>query len=195
VSGRRPSRLADGVLHLALLGTQLEVGVGGLVGSRGDLWRVLGGGLAFVEPLLAAAVHQLEVLVTVHLEHPEGVGGEPVVVVAVEDDRVAVADAGFAEELFDIGLAEDVATGLILQLAGPVEADGARDVAFVVGVGVDVDLDELNAGVGAVLGDPVGGDEYVLSWHGSMLLSKQNCLISARECCCGVPSLPPVLLN
>ena len=50
--------------------------------------------LAGVElPLLAAAVEQLDVVVAVELEVPVGVGGEPVVVAAVEDDGVVVGDA------------------------------------------------------------------------------------------------------
>ena len=52
-----------------------------------------------------------------------------------------------AQQLLEVGLADDVAADLVLELAGPVEADRAGDVPFVVGVGVDVDLDELDAGV------------------------------------------------
>ena len=56
-------------------------------------------------------------------------------------------------------MADDVAAELVLELGLPVEADGAGDVAGVVGLGVDVDLDEADAGVAEVLLDPVGVDE------------------------------------
>ena len=52
------------------------------------------------------------------------------------------------------------------QLAGPVPADGARDVALLVGGGVDVDLDESHVRVVEVLLGPVGVDEDVVGVAG-----------------------------
>ena len=44
-------------------------------------------------PALAAAVHDQALVVAVELEHPEGVAGPPVVLVAVEHDGRVVGDA------------------------------------------------------------------------------------------------------
>ena len=133
------------------------------------------GQLAGVElPLLAAAVEQLDVLVAVELEVPVGVGGEPVVVAAVEHDGVVVGDAALGEQRLELRLVDEVAADLVLEVGGPVELDGALDVALVVGGGVLVDLDEDDAvGVEVVL-DPLGGDERVLAAHGGVLLVVVN---------------------
>ena len=125
------------------------------------------GQLAGVElPLLAAAVEELDVCVAVELEVPVGVGGEPVVVAAVEDDGVVVGDAALGQQGLEALLVDEVAADRVLEVRGPVELDGALDVALVVGGGVLVDLDEDDAvGVEVVL-DPLGGDERVLAAHG-----------------------------
>ena len=113
----------------------------------------------FIEPLDAAAVHEAHVLVAVNLEQPEAVGGKPIVVVAVEDHRVAGRDACLAQQFFEFLFADDVAADLVLQLALPVETDCARDVARVVGLRVDVDLDQFDPGLAEVLLHPVGVDQ------------------------------------
>ena len=61
--------------------------------------------------------------------------------------------------VLEVLLADDVAADLVLELRLPVEADGAGDVAGVVGLRVHVDLDEPDAGLAQVLLDPVGVDE------------------------------------
>jgi hypothetical protein len=38
-------------------------------------------------------------------------------------------------------------------------------VSIIVGIGVDIDFDELDTGVTAVLGDPICGDENVFGCH------------------------------
>ena len=48
---------------------------------------VRGHRLSFVDPLLAAAIEQAEVLMPEQGEHPQGICGPPVEVVAVEDHR------------------------------------------------------------------------------------------------------------
>ena len=53
-------------------------------------------------PLGASAVHQLEPLVAVEPEKPERPGGEPVVVVTVEDDRRAPRYSRVAQKLPDL---------------------------------------------------------------------------------------------
>ena len=121
-------------------------GAFGRVLVAGRLDRV-GGQRAAVElPLLAAAVEQLDVLVAVELEVPVGVGGEPVVVAAVEDHGVVVGDAAFGQQLRELLLVDEVAPDRVLQVGLPVQLDRAGDVAAVVGAGVLVDLDEDDVG-------------------------------------------------
>jgi hypothetical protein len=123
--------------------------------------------LAPVElPLLAPAVEQLDVRVAVQLELPVGVGGEPVVVAAVQHDGVVVADALLAHQLREVVLVDQVADLGLLQLRGPVQAHGAGDVAAVVGGHVLVHLDEDDRGVLEMGLGPVGVDEHVCATHG-----------------------------
>ena len=116
-------------------------------------------------PLLAATVDQLDVVVAVQLEVPVGVRGEPVVVAAVQDHRVVVADALAGQQLLEAGPVDEVAADGILQVGLPVQLDGARQVAGVVGGGVLVDLDEDQPGGGQVLLGPFGGHEGLLAAH------------------------------
>src|SRR5699024_11572171 len=123
-------------------GADRGVRFAGLRGGGGALGD-LGGQRAGVElPLLAAAVDPLDVLVAVVLEVPVGVGGEPVVVAAVEHHGVVVADALGRQQRGELLPVEEVAAHRILQFGAPVQAHRARDVRGLVGGGVFVDLDE-----------------------------------------------------
>ena len=87
----------------------------------------VGDQLAGVElPLLAAAVEQLDGVVAVELEVPVGVGGEPVVVAAVEHDGVVVADAALGQQRLELLLVHEVAADRVLQVLLPVDPHGAR---------------------------------------------------------------------
>jgi hypothetical protein len=112
------------------------------------------------------------------LQLPVRPGGEPVVVVAVEDDRRIGSDPARREELAEVLPAGDVAADSIGELAGPVPADRARDVALVVGGGVDVDLDEADGRVVEVGPGPVGVDQDVGgvsgNGHGTLLVSGRS---------------------
>src|SRR5690606_20462847 len=108
----------------------------------------------------------LDVLVAVEREVPVGVGREPVVVAAVEDDQVVVGDAARGEERLELLLVEEVTTDLVLEVLGPVELDGALDLALVVGGGVFVDLDQVDAGGVEVVLDQLDGNERVFAAHG-----------------------------
>jgi hypothetical protein len=99
--------------------------------------------------------------VTEQLQLPVRPGGEPVVVVAIEHDRRIGADPRLREELREVLAAGDVAADSVGELARPVPADGARQMALVVGGGVDVDFDEPHLRIVEVLFGPVGGDEGV----------------------------------
>src|SRR3712207_8419766 len=49
------------------------------------------------DPLLPRAVHEQDLLVAVVLQVPVGVGGEPVVAIAVQDDRVVRSEEHTSE--------------------------------------------------------------------------------------------------
>ncbi len=78
-------------------------------------------GRAVELPALAAAVEQLDVGVAVQLEVPVGVGREPVVVAAVQDHRVVVADALVGQQLRELVLVDEVALDGVLQIVFPVQ--------------------------------------------------------------------------
>jgi Predicted hydrolases or acyltransferases (alpha/beta hydrolase superfamily) len=63
----------------------------------------------------------------------------------------------YSTELF----AEDVAADLVLELGLPIETDGAGNVAGVIGFGIDVNFDQLDAWCVKILFDPIGRDEDV----------------------------------
>jgi len=94
------------------------------IGGRRDLCR-FGRKLAvFFEPLFAASVDEANILVAVVFQLPEGVSGEPVVVVAIEKDGGAVGNAGGAEKFFERGLVDQIAADVVLELGLPVPSDG-----------------------------------------------------------------------
>ena len=76
------------------------------------------------------------------VEVPVRVGREPVVAVAVENDRVVVRDAAAAEQLAEVGRAEEVALHLVLEVLLPVEADRAGDVRLGVEGRILIHLDD-----------------------------------------------------
>ena len=90
------------------------------------------------------------------LEKPKAIGGKPIVVIAVKHDRVIRRDSGAAQEFLERFLADDVAADLILELSLPVEANSARDMARIVGLGIHVDLSQFDARFAQVLFHPVG---------------------------------------
>ena len=94
-------------------------------------------------------------------ELPERPGGKPVVVVAVEDDRVVLADAGGAIQFRECAGVDHVTPDAVVQIGLPVPADGVADVALVVGGGVNVHLHDLHLGVGEMFRDPAGADQHL----------------------------------
>src|SRR5437867_1092909 len=84
------------------------------------------------DPLRATAVYEPRVLVTVVLQEPEEPRREPVVVVAVHDDGGVLRGPVPREELLELLLVEEIAHGLLLQVALPVHADRTRRVTLVV---------------------------------------------------------------
>ncbi len=122
----------------------------------------------------------------VQLELPVRPRGEPVVVVAVEDDRRVRCDPAVSQEGAEVLAAGDIAADPVGELAGPVPADGARQVALLVGGRVDIDLDEANARVVEVglrpgridedVGGGVGGGhrESFLEWVAAARPGRSN---------------------
>ena len=114
---------------------------------------------AVVQPVLAAAVEDAHVAQPEQLQLPVRPGGTEVVVVAVQHDRRVRADPALRQQLAQVLLRRDVATDPIGELARPVPADRAAEVALLVGGRVDVDLDEADVRIAEVLLGPVGVDE------------------------------------
>src|SRR6267378_4185867 len=119
-------------------------------------WPLLG------DPLRPSAVHELHVLVPVVLQEPEEPGREPVVVIAVRDDRRRRRHPVLRQQLLELFLVEEIAHGMLLQIGLPVEADRAGHVTLVVGARVDVDLEDSYVAILRMLGEPIGLDEHVL---------------------------------
>src|SRR4029450_12059835 len=116
-------------------------------------------------PLLTTAVEQQRLVVPVELEVPVRVRGKPVVVAAVKDDCVVVADATLRQQLLELLFVDEVAPNWILQILLPIQLDRARDVTTVVCSGVFIDLDKNDALIAGMLGDPISVDEYFLPAH------------------------------
>ena len=168
-------RIAQAGQDVVAEGPQAEVGLGELVAGRGEGRHVDAQGEALVEPVLAPAVEDPDVVVAVQLELPVGPRREPVVVVAVQHDGRVRPDPRLREELAEVLAAGDVAPDPVGQLAGPVPADGARQVALLIGGRVDIDLDEADVRVVEMGERPVAVDEGVLRGvgvvtHGGILL-------------------------
>jgi hypothetical protein len=75
---------------------------------------------------------------------------------------VLVRDAAAAEQLAELGRAEEVALDLVLEVLLPVEPDRAGDVRLGVERGVLVDLDDADRVVAQMVLDPLGLDQDVL---------------------------------
>jgi len=97
--------------------------------------------------------------VAVILQLPEGVGGKPIVVVAVEKNGGVIGNARSAEKILKRGFVDEVAANVVLELGLPVPANSAGDVALVVGGRVNIDFDETEIGRVQVLSDPIRGNE------------------------------------
>ena len=95
----------------------------------------------------------------VRLEVPVGVGGEPVVPVAVEDHCRSVRNAEPRHQLLELLLLDQVALDRILEVVAPVQLDRARDVPLLVERRVLVDLGRHHVLVAQVLREPLGRDE------------------------------------
>src|SRR6185437_7586379 len=87
-------------------------------------------------------------------------GGEPVVVVAIDDDRRIVRDARAGHQLFVFVARDDVALHGVAKLRTPVPRDRARHMALVVCFRIHVDFDNAHIRIIRVVRDPRGRDQY-----------------------------------
>ena len=121
---------------------------------------------ALALPLHAPAVEESHVGVAVEPQVPVGVRGEPVVIAAVDHDRVVAGDAALGHQFAEAFAVDQVADELLLQVGPPVQCDGAGDMSVgVVGRHVLVDLEEDHRVVGQARGGPAGADQNVLATH------------------------------
>jgi hypothetical protein len=97
------------------------------------------------------------------LEDPEGVGGPPVVLVAVEDNRRVVADARPSHQGRELLLVQVVAADGVVQVGHPVDVGRVGDVAGGVEQHVLIRLDDAHlVRPVQVVGDPLRADEHSL---------------------------------
>src|ERR1700688_1613045 len=146
------------------------------VGCGGDFRRLGSQRALLLDPFLATTINEARVLVSIILQLPKSIGGEPIVVVAVEQNRRVVGDAGPAEQMVERLFGDQIPTDVILKLSLPVPADSAGNVALIVSAGVDVDFHQTNFGVVQVLGSPFRRyqDFRVLVFSHVYLLNKEN---------------------
>jgi hypothetical protein len=104
--------------------------------------------------------------------HPQGVGGPPVGLVAVEHDRGVGGDA-LGRHQPGKALAVDVVAGdRVVEVGVPVELDRARDVAGLIQQHVLIRLGHHQVGVLKVLGQPGRGHQALGMGVGTQLLGR-----------------------
>src|SRR5260370_7254931 len=108
------------------------------MGSGSHVCAILGERPFLFEPFLAAAVNEANILVAVVFQLPEGVGGEPVVVVAVEQNGGVVGNAGGTEKFFESGFIDQIAPDVVLELSLPVPANGAAHVPLLLSPAIHI---------------------------------------------------------
>src|ERR1035437_5492515 len=67
-----------------------------MIWTRYDLWHIGCECTLFRDPLLAATIDEPNVPVAVILQLPEGVGGKPIVIVTIEQNRGVIGDPRFS---------------------------------------------------------------------------------------------------
>lgn len=125
-----------------------------------DLLKLRGQRAALSDPFLTATVHQTHVLMPVVLEEPEGVSRPPVRLVAVQHDRVRVADALVRHQFREGRFVDEVPDVLPLQFRMPVEFHGTLDMAGVVKQDVFVHLYQPDSRCAQVVLYPIGAYEH-----------------------------------
>ena len=122
-------------------------------------------------PLRAAAVHDLQVLVAVQFEEPVRICCPPVILVAIEDDRRVVRDAIAAHQLRELLRADEIPHERVLQVRRPINLHSAGDMADLVEQDVLITLNEANARIVEMIGDPLRSKQVHPLRESSLLLS------------------------
>ncbi len=149
-----------------------DLAVAALLGCvlRGRVLRHFGGQLtALVDPLFAAAIHDLGIGMAKELKNPERIRCPPVVLVTIEHNGGIVADALLAHQRFEPLFVQVIAHQRIVKVAHPVDLNCARNMAQVVQQNIFVAFDQPNVRIVEMLGHPVGLDEHL--WPGVGLIS------------------------
>jgi hypothetical protein len=103
----------------------------------------------------------LRIGVAEQLKDPESIGGPPVVLVAVEDDRGLRRDAMTAHQLSKLGRADIVAHQRVVEIIVPVDVDRAGDMAGLVEQDIFVAFGEAYIRVVQMVGQPGGADQHI----------------------------------
>jgi hypothetical protein len=131
-----------------------------VVGGRG-LGGVGADRAALSDPLGPPAVHQAHVPVPEQRAHPQRVGGPPVVLVPVEDQRGVPADPLLRHQPGEPRSVHVVPGHRVVELGVPVQLDRAGNVPGLVEQHVLVGFGHHQAGVVEVVRDPLGGDDHL----------------------------------
>src|SRR5260221_89964 len=159
---QRRSPTGELIFHLAAERADAQIWLTRGVTGGGELGHVLGVLASLGLPLGAAAVHDARVLVPVELEEPVAIGGVPVVLVTIEDDRRVILDAVTAEQRLEVLLIDEVAAHRILHVGMPVQLGRVGNVADgLVEQGIFIGLDNANLWISQVLRHPFGLDQHL----------------------------------
>ena len=127
--------------------------------GRGDERTGSSHGPVLELPRTAAAVEELGPVVAAQLEHPIGMGGEPVVIPAVQHDGAAPAHAAGSQQAREVALGQRVAAIGRVQVRAARPRDGAGDMSSLVLVRVPSHLDHVESVVAEPLRKPRRFDE------------------------------------
>ena len=114
-----------------------------------------------LDPLQPPAVHDLGVGVPEQLQHPEGIGGPPIILIAVENDRRLPGSAHSAHQLVEGGASEIVAPDRVVEVPGPVDFHRAGNVIGAIQKRVFVGFGNANLRILQVFLDPVRGNQDI----------------------------------
>src|SRR5215204_3718105 len=130
--------------------------------SPGKGWHILGHFAPLRFPFYPSTVHNLHIVVSEEPEHPEGVGGPPVVLVTVEDNRRIRGDAQLRHEVGEVLRVQVITHKRIIEVLDPVYLHGVGYMTYVIEEHVLIRFDYADVlRVVQVLCDPLGTDEGV----------------------------------
>ena len=90
----------------------------------------------------------------VQFQLPQGPSGKPIVVVARQDHRGVIANAGLRHELLELRLGNDIPLHGITELRCPVPSQRPWHMPFLIGCGIDIHLHQTDIRILTMLGHP-----------------------------------------